>query len=608
MDMLDQPKADVDDTNADDNVTAPVTDVTVNSTMATDHRNDEEENNFQNLADDDDNDHHQLSTATWNAAAVDDDNEVTGIRVPTPAATERMSLLSHDYDNDDRFLLPPNIENIDGHQYNSMSRQSAVSSIAGNSIDCDDPHLEDKHTHPVDETAVSEPEENEDTRFPDDRIPNMDDKSIRSDRPDPPPFSDIPMMEENQNCNDIVGHSDPTDITSRNATVNSMAKSSDHQNDQNNSSSLTTTISEPQHRHVTTAEETFAEEALASLSNHMAEMTLSEDLYPSTDDSNAILQQLLSDPNNGSNQLDIANTEWDLNRPALLAETPTGVTLRKSASMTNRFHVDNSNDMAYHRSLSVPKIYNVPTTSSTTTSTTASTNYNPDVPTAATTDVRHVVGADRLIVLPRVDEGNRFYPPPSYNNSNDRSQPDIPPPPPSNMPIQNHGRRKIRLRLQEEIRKTNPTNLQKKRHTRSTSLLGSIRKSSTRMLRFGGGGGLSNWEEENYMENNFDATLSSFNNNLYTIVDRGHLMIGWFDGTSTFELQQHIHKSVLRKLQQLFSVVGDSNNNNNVTTNNNTIVDIEDLRLLDESYDPPEGMFLSICYFLSDIAIFSFSK
>lgn len=602
MDMFDQPKADDDNANADDSVPAPVTDMNVNSTMAIDRRNDEEENNFQNVADDDDNDQHQPSTATWNAAAVGDENEVSGIRIPTPAATDGMPLLSHDYDSDDRFLLPPNIENIDGHRHNSMSRQSTVSSMAGNSIDCDDPLLEDKQIHTVNGIVVPEPEENVDTRFADDRIRNMDDKSIRSDRPDPPPSSDIPMVEENHIGNDIVGHSDSKDITTRNASVNSMAKSNDHHNDQTNSNSLTTIISEAQHRHVTTAEETFAEEALASLSNHMAEMTLSEELYQSTDDNSAMLQQILSDPNNGSNQLDIANTEWDLNRPALLAETPNGVTLRKSASMTNHFHVDNSsNDMTYHRSLSVPKIYNVPITSSTTSTTTASTTYNPDVPTATTADVRHVVGADHLMVLPRVDEGNRFYPPPppSYNSSNNRSQRDIPPPPPpsssSNMPIQNHGRRKIRLRLQEEIRKTNPTNLPKKRHTRSTSLLGSIRKSSTRMLRFGGGGGLSNWDEEDYIENNLDATLSSFNNNLYTIVDRGHLMIGWFDGTSTFELQQHIHKSVLRKLQQLFSVVGDSNNNNrNLTTNNNTIVDIEDLRLLDESYDPPEGMFVSI--------------
>ena len=160
------------------------------------------------------------------------------------------------------------------------------------------------------------------------------------------------------------------------------------------------------------------------------------------------------------------------------------------------------------------------------------------------------------------------------------------------------GRRKIRLRLQEEIRNNNPTNITKKRHTRSTSLLGSLRKSSTRMLRFsgvgsGGVGGngmsfLSNWEEE---EDNFDAMTN--NNNLYTIVDRGYLMVGWFDGTSTFELQQHIHKSVLRKLQQLFSVVGDNNNKNG--NNANDIIDIEDLRILDESFDPPEGKFASCC-------------
>ena len=54
-------------------------------------------------------------------------------------------------------------------------------------------------------------------------------------------------------------------------------------------------------------------------------------------------------------------------------------------------------------------------------------------------------------------------------------------------------------------------------------------------------------------------------------VDRGTISVSWFEGTSSLELQEHVNKSVLRKLkldkgQQL-----------------------DDIRILDTKVDPPEG-------------------
>jgi hypothetical protein len=55
--------------------------------------------------------------------------------------------------------------------------------------------------------------------------------------------------------------------------------------------------------------------------------------------------------------------------------------------------------------------------------------------------------------------------------------------------------------------------------------------------------------------------------------DRGHISVSWFTGTSAIELQEHVRRSVLRKLR--------------LPPN----TQLADLRILDESQDPPEGSF-----------------
>ena len=579
--------------------------------------------------------------------------------IPSVTAANTALYSHRNDDNETQEDRTSSRHNNNDYEYKStMSRQSTVSSMAGNSIDLgidDNDDIEDNirsEEGKIDALLLKPAEDVTLNMLPNDEpiqsniidiqinsnnsstttnhtnpmmilIP-MDERSVRSDRPDPPPSFDIIPKVEHQTTNNNHHHLNETTTSSteQNPPPEPMIPSHDD----------TTRMLPQQHRYVTTAEENLAVEALASLSMNMAEMTLLEEnslIAPpnlNDDDDDDITSHLSVLVPIDTTTMTHHNTEWDLNRAALLAETPNAVTIRKTTSLQTmphpqQDHFHNVNDTSattttipYHRSLSVPKIYNDPP--ATTTSTTTS-NY---------------VGADHLMVLPRVDEGNRLLythhppppPPPQYHyqapqnhiNSNHHS---IPPPSnkknnsnmsnhsshhphPGNHPTPSSGRRKIRLQLQEEIRRPTNLNHPKKRHTRSTSLLGSIRNSSTRMLRFGGVGGvgssisgtassfLSNWENED----NFDPSIDMpTNDNLYTIVDRGHLMIGWFDGTSTFELQQHIHTSVLRKMQQLSSVVGDSSNNKNSKndTNNTTIIDIEDLRILDESFDPPEGTF-----------------
>lgn len=59
---------------------------------------------------------------------------------------------------------------------------------------------------------------------------------------------------------------------------------------------------------------------------------------------------------------------------------------------------------------------------------------------------------------------------------------------------------------------------------------------------------------------------------LYKTVDRGSIAVSWYEGTSSLELQQHVRKSVVRKLKL-----------------ENSSVELDDMRLLDESINPPEG-------------------
>ena len=207
-----------------------------------------------------------------------------------------------------------------------------------------------------------------------------------------------------------------------------------------------------------------------------------------------------------------------------------------------------------------------------------------------------LVGPDNLVILPRVDE-NRFYispplhprqimahqrndlrdGPSSANNNNAHAFVSAAiqqaPMPGGGMGLLQQvgglsslgggGRRKIRLRLQEEVKNTVGTI---RKHFRTTSLLGSLKRNSSRVLRFGGSARSMDFD------NNAAILDSPVQQTLYRTVDRGTITVSWYDGTSSLELQQHVRKTILRKLKL-----------------ESTNVDLDDVRILDETVDPPEG-------------------
>ena len=54
-------------------------------------------------------------------------------------------------------------------------------------------------------------------------------------------------------------------------------------------------------------------------------------------------------------------------------------------------------------------------------------------------------------------------------------------------------------------------------------------------------------------------------------IDRGTVTVSWFEGTSSSELQEHVRKTVIRKM----NLQGDAR--------------LADLRIIDQSESPPEG-------------------
>lgn len=202
---------------------------------------------------------------------------------------------------------------------------------------------------------------------------------------------------------------------------------------------------------------------------------------------------------------------------------------------------------------------------------------------------RSLVGPDNLMMLPRVDE-NRFYGSPalptrqitqthqqlagptSLNGSSSYNTEVFIPSihqAPGMRSLQQHvgglvsvggGRRKIRLRLQEEVKNTVGTI---RKHFRTASLLGSLKRKSSRVLRFGGVSRSMDFDND-ILEPPLQA--------LYRTVDRGTITVSWYEGTSSLELQQHVRKTILRKIK-LESVD----------------VELDDIRILDETVDPPEG-------------------
>lgn len=290
------------------------------------------------------------------------------------------------------------------------------------------------------------------------------------------------------------------------------------------------------------------ERALATISKYVAELTLQDD-----DDERV-------DRNGESKEsLSIDDPAWDLDRNALLAESP---------KPDHKPGVKTASDCAPEETEEMQ----------------------------TRLDFYQVSGPDNLVVLPRVDEPQLYASPPKSAPSqmqllsflppsqHQQQQLQMPPLQFDHMQAQQHGsfgsfarqaqngsqtvtmgmsvmstgRRKIRLRLQEEVRNTNSS---LKKHFRSSSLLGTIRKSSTRMLRFGGS--VRSFEVDDEM----DAMPE-----LYKMIDRGSISVSWYEGTSSLELQQHVRKTVIRKLKW-----------------DNSDVELDDLRFLDETMDPPEG-------------------
>jgi hypothetical protein len=476
------------------------------------------------------------------------------------------------------------------------SRQSTVSSMAGNSIEYDDDDDDDDdgrsngmeydntpHHSVVLDTSSTEMSGIIAMNSFHNKYNDADERSVRSEltRPDPPSSIIngvsrdsvllVTSLEDTGDdyLNDDAIRTDHGHTYSDVGFVNVREES----DPQPLSAQEPDAVGMPLVRNVTTttAEEAAAVEALATLSTKIAERTFFDD---------TIQNRILSEEawSKGNDQLhDLSERHqyeqsWDLDRNALLAETPEAVTIRKSVialQLREKQELvleENDDD----RTLSTQLSYRPP---------------------ALQTTKRKTTGADDLVLLPRVDEhrfiasstsstmvGSNTVPqqPLPMNNvmNNSKSIPmqnavvepgygynvhrsDLH----GTVPARTNGRRKIKLRLQEEVRNSNSSI---RKHFRSSSLLGTIRKSSTRMLRFGGS------IRSSFDTDDLDTSMPT---ELYKKVDRGSVSICWFDGTSSLELQQHVRKSVLRKIQLI----------------NESVVDLDDLRIFDENSNPPEG-------------------
>jgi hypothetical protein len=376
---------------------------------------------------------------------------------------------------------------------------------------------------------------------------NADDKSIRSEstRPDPPSIID--------------GQSPRNDVASDSA-MDGMTKEWDEDGDVV-AMDVPDTIEEKQSEQTA---HTGSDVVANGQTLHIHEAGFSQELIGSGTLGDHTDDEFLAKP----------ATSWDLDHDALLSSTP---------DVETKFMMTSTSPLDTSAIPEAPKIFETvyPGTQ--------------DGEEGVANVSRGLVGPDNLVVLPRVDE-HRFYDlqvapttvspthvpmqmmhahhplslpssvpfgnlhvqhPGSFNYVQSIHQQQ----PPLMMHMTaNGGRRKIRLRLQEEVRNSNNSI---KRHFRSGSLLGTLRKSSKRMLRFGG---------------SFSATSIDLSDDqepareLYKTVDRGTLTVSWYEGTSSLELQQHVRKSVVRKLKL-----------------DNSSVELDDFRVLDDTVDPPEG-------------------
>lgn len=119
------------------------------------------------------------------------------------------------------------------------------------------------------------------------------------------------------------------------------------------------------------------------------------------------------------------------------------------------------------------------------------------------------------------------------------------------------GKRKVILRLQEELR--NDQKLKVKGF--QNSILGHIRRRSSGMI-FGSRSSLPSIDD---LQNEEDDSH----------IPRGKISVSWYEGTSSFELHEHVRHCILRKLMK--------------SNAQEATFELEDIRILDEDSDPVEG-------------------
>ena len=134
------------------------------------------------------------------------------------------------------------------------------------------------------------------------------------------------------------------------------------------------------------------------------------------------------------------------------------------------------------------------------------------------------------------------------------------------MPPSSNGKRKIFLRLVEVVGQEEAPSTVDSRRSRTSLLLGSFRRRTSIRNSFGN---IMDLEPETPAT----SATPAFGRGSKEL-HRGKITVSWYEGTSSTELQEHVHRTVLRKLQ--------------LTSSSKT--KIQDVSIWDDSVNPPEGM------------------
>ena len=149
-------------------------------------------------------------------------------------------------------------------------------------------------------------------------------------------------------------------------------------------------------------------------------------------------------------------------------------------------------------------------------------------------------------------------------------------PNPSSVPTAQHqqqpGRRKIHLLLREEER-TAPVHARHSESGRTRKFFSKIR---SKIKRSGSYNSLTDasshsLDREDYVNGNGAVLHHSGLHEHMSLIDRGVIVVSWYDGTGSVELRAHVKKSVYRKLRLEEGMT------------------LEDMRIIDESVKPHEG-------------------